>query len=194
MIRRPPRSTLFPYTTLFRSLRLHAAAELFVQPFDHVCRALRLPLRLGKSGKRQELVAALAQARHDAGAGLGPRALEGGGRATGRVGTGRVDDSMEVVADRREGVLRRFVLEVAQLVGAAAWHRGLRPHQADAPAEARIPIDDAERGTAQSARHDRSGRPILTSRSSSWRVWPSQVKSLKLVVSASPRSSRNPRS
>src|SRR2546430_10412054 len=25
MIRRPPRSTLFPYTTLFRSLRLHAA-------------------------------------------------------------------------------------------------------------------------------------------------------------------------
>src|SRR5689334_24705925 len=26
MIRRPPRSTLFPYTTLFRSLHLHAAA------------------------------------------------------------------------------------------------------------------------------------------------------------------------
>src|SRR3712207_7671271 len=25
MIRRPPRSTLFPYTTLFRSARLHAA-------------------------------------------------------------------------------------------------------------------------------------------------------------------------
>src|SRR2546427_7435750 len=24
MIRRPPRSTLFPYTTLFRSLRIHA--------------------------------------------------------------------------------------------------------------------------------------------------------------------------
>src|SRR3989442_10187675 len=28
MIRRPPRSTLFPYTTLFRSLRLAAALEL----------------------------------------------------------------------------------------------------------------------------------------------------------------------
>src|SRR5947207_7227669 len=27
MIRRPPRSTLFPYTTLFRSLQLIAAAE-----------------------------------------------------------------------------------------------------------------------------------------------------------------------
>src|SRR3712207_7498336 len=27
MIRRPPRSTLFPYTTLFRSLREHLAGE-----------------------------------------------------------------------------------------------------------------------------------------------------------------------
>src|SRR2546427_9653768 len=27
MIRRPPRSTLFPYTTLFRSLRLELSAE-----------------------------------------------------------------------------------------------------------------------------------------------------------------------
>src|SRR2546426_5962485 len=27
MIRRPPRSTLFPYTTLFRSLRLHEVEE-----------------------------------------------------------------------------------------------------------------------------------------------------------------------
>src|SRR3712207_7543152 len=28
MIRRPPRSTLFPYTTLFRSRRAHAEADL----------------------------------------------------------------------------------------------------------------------------------------------------------------------
>src|SRR2546427_11714575 len=28
MIRRPPRSTLFPYTTLFRSLHDHAAEEM----------------------------------------------------------------------------------------------------------------------------------------------------------------------
>src|SRR3712207_8755436 len=28
MIRRPPRSTLFPYTTLFRSLGVHANSEL----------------------------------------------------------------------------------------------------------------------------------------------------------------------
>src|SRR2546422_3322157 len=34
MIRRPPRSTLFPYTTLFRSLRLRSAAELFPEIVD----------------------------------------------------------------------------------------------------------------------------------------------------------------
>src|SRR4051794_41285960 len=33
MIRRPPRSTLFPYTTLFRSLRL--ADELAARVVDH---------------------------------------------------------------------------------------------------------------------------------------------------------------
>src|SRR5258705_4901006 len=36
MIRRPPRSTLFPYTTLFRSLRImgvHLAAKRFNQVF-----------------------------------------------------------------------------------------------------------------------------------------------------------------
>src|SRR2546430_10370677 len=34
MIRRPPRSTLFPYTTLFRSDRLCARAEELVRDFD----------------------------------------------------------------------------------------------------------------------------------------------------------------
>src|SRR5256885_17124319 len=33
MIRRPPRSTLFPYTTLFRSLALDAAGELELQGY-----------------------------------------------------------------------------------------------------------------------------------------------------------------
>src|SRR2546427_7753752 len=32
MIRRPPRSTLFPYTTLFRSRRRHAVRALRVSP------------------------------------------------------------------------------------------------------------------------------------------------------------------
>src|SRR2546425_8504798 len=39
MIRRPPRSTLFPYTTLFRSVRLHRGE-------------VRLFLRVGKLGDR----------------------------------------------------------------------------------------------------------------------------------------------
>src|SRR3712207_8002798 len=34
MIRRPPRSTLFPYTTLFRSNRLSLAGPLEVEPLD----------------------------------------------------------------------------------------------------------------------------------------------------------------
>src|SRR2546422_11764134 len=46
MIRRPPRSTLFPYTTLFRSLSRYA--ELHRSPAggeDHGRRAIRLPAR-----------------------------------------------------------------------------------------------------------------------------------------------------
>src|SRR2546422_3731614 len=43
MIRRPPRSTLFPYTTLFRSLRHAQAAHEFgaahlLEPAHHGCR------------------------------------------------------------------------------------------------------------------------------------------------------------
>src|SRR2546422_2673762 len=34
MIRRPPRSTLFPYTTLFRSLRAKAVAEFGPELFE----------------------------------------------------------------------------------------------------------------------------------------------------------------
>src|SRR2546425_12353124 len=40
MIRRPPRSTLFPYTTLFRELVVGAAQRLHVLPVD-VDRATR---------------------------------------------------------------------------------------------------------------------------------------------------------
>src|SRR5260370_42428514 len=36
MIRRPPRSTLFPYTTLFRSLYAHGVRHVFGIPGDYV--------------------------------------------------------------------------------------------------------------------------------------------------------------
>src|SRR5690242_21213662 len=43
MIRRPPRSTLFPYTTLFRSRRRHRGAEwLYPAPSRQSRRRLRL--------------------------------------------------------------------------------------------------------------------------------------------------------
>jgi len=122
-----------------------------VEPFDHVRRPQCLPLGLGKAEEREELVAALAQARHDAGAALGPCALEGGVRRAGRIGGGRVHDPMKVVADRGESVLRGFALEIAQLVDTGPLHRGPRSHETDGAAEARIAIDDAEHGRAQPA-------------------------------------------
>src|SRR2546427_10051035 len=41
MIRRPPRSTLFPYTTLFRSYRLGGKAESIVREYLQSSRAVR---------------------------------------------------------------------------------------------------------------------------------------------------------
>src|SRR3989442_4101286 len=46
MIRRPPRSTLFPYTTLFRSLAVGDFAALVVDQLDLVIGAHRSPDRL----------------------------------------------------------------------------------------------------------------------------------------------------
>src|SRR5256885_8189166 len=39
MIRRPPRSTLFPYTTLFRSLLVEACSSSNVQLLEASCKA-----------------------------------------------------------------------------------------------------------------------------------------------------------
>src|SRR3989442_9770292 len=53
MIRRPPRSTLFPYTTLFRSNQVHDSA-LFASRFrENAGRALLLPRR--RPGERTPL-------------------------------------------------------------------------------------------------------------------------------------------
>ena len=48
-------------------------------------------------------------------------------------------------------VLGRLALEVAELVGAAAWDRGAPPHLANRAAEAGVAIDDAEHSGAQPA-------------------------------------------
>src|SRR2546422_3217772 len=48
MIRRPPRSTLFPYTTLFRSIRLRRGLDAFLfQPGkDEIIERIASPVRL----------------------------------------------------------------------------------------------------------------------------------------------------
>src|SRR2546427_5649759 len=48
MIRRPPRSTLFPYTTLFRSVLAHALQQLDVRRVGGAQLAYRLPLQLAR--------------------------------------------------------------------------------------------------------------------------------------------------
>src|SRR2546422_7176046 len=56
MIRRPPRSTLFPYTTLFRSLhafefdRVRTCAHQFLDRFHRILE----PLAIGKERQRSE--------------------------------------------------------------------------------------------------------------------------------------------
>src|SRR2546430_9841055 len=66
MIRRPPRSTLFPYTTLFRSLLLSvslsvsqpsAAAAAGAKPVPAVADAEALRLALGRAEGDKELLA-----------------------------------------------------------------------------------------------------------------------------------------
>src|SRR5258708_26583381 len=46
MIRRPPRSTLFPYTTLFRSLRKNVDNGVHTLEFGHVNRIQEQPVEL----------------------------------------------------------------------------------------------------------------------------------------------------
>src|SRR5262245_66129829 len=58
MIRRPPRSTLFPYTTLFRSLsaggvRRHQRAAVLAEDHDPARRAERSSPRIDGAGLRQ---------------------------------------------------------------------------------------------------------------------------------------------
>src|SRR3712207_7280876 len=58
MIRRPPRSTLFPYTTLFRSRRWHAMQD--VRALQEDDQGVEEPLAVG-----QLQVAGVARAEHE---------------------------------------------------------------------------------------------------------------------------------
>src|SRR5258708_21943407 len=52
MIRRPPRSTLFPYTTLFRSWAPSGAASTEAATAANACRRARLSTEKGRWGVR----------------------------------------------------------------------------------------------------------------------------------------------
>src|ERR1051325_1600723 len=84
MIRAPPRSTLFPYTTLFRSLREELAAFGFRGGAGHAFDDRRAGRDVAERGHMREQVEML---KHHAGRGAegGEVAVAGGGAAGGAV-------------------------------------------------------------------------------------------------------------
>src|SRR2546430_10233856 len=63
MIRRPPRSTLFPYTTLFRSLQVPGAMDVAVE-FTSMSKTYSMPgWRIGFAVGNERIIAALARVK-----------------------------------------------------------------------------------------------------------------------------------
>src|SRR2546425_11198099 len=76
MIRRPPRSTLFPYTTLFRSLPIYrgdAVIQIDARPSDSIAVALRLKAPIFTS---ESLLALTSIETSEGGGESGPGALD----------------------------------------------------------------------------------------------------------------------
>src|SRR5258708_15735387 len=64
MIRRPPRSTLFPYTTLFRSVRIRIGKQHFGRDFQADLRQSAVVTTKQLEWKRRLLDGAFAHRRH----------------------------------------------------------------------------------------------------------------------------------
>src|SRR3989454_9946400 len=130
MIRRPPRSTLFPYTTLFRSLhRLAVApevdavlgADVVEEPHDD--RAVEVvATEVGVAVGREHLEDAVLHAQDRDVEGPAAEVVDGddalleamepiGERRRGRL----VDDAHDVEAGDPPGVLRRLALAVVEV-------------------------------------------------------------------------------
>src|SRR5256885_15762570 len=98
MIRRPPRSTLFPYTTLFRSLVVGDRLDTDLEG----ARAAQIPGLLVLTGVTgvSELLAAAPGVRPDlVGRDLGALLVEHPEAAVDEEGTGRCRDAAVTVAD-----------------------------------------------------------------------------------------------
>src|ERR1041385_841293 len=85
MIRRPPRSTLFPYTTLFRSVeraqRCEDEAVLLAVPVEHLVGGTRRVARHEGLAAREAVLELAVAAREVAGIRRGP--VRGDGHAAG---------------------------------------------------------------------------------------------------------------
>lgn len=109
-----------------------------------VVRSVFHPLRLGEVEKGKQLVAALRETLRDPRTALAPLARTGGVGSPGALATGGVDDAMEILAELGEHMLRRFALEIPQLVHATPLHRGLGPRAPDCPLQPCVAVDDAQ--------------------------------------------------
>src|SRR5229473_6690062 len=123
MIRRPPRSTLFPYTTLFRSDAAQRVDDLAQRPVIHVDGALP-----GHAARVEaELVAPV-----DVIVNQGGEQVVGGG------------DGMEVAREMEVDVLHRHDLGITT-AGSAALHAEAGPETGLAQADRRALADMVER-------------------------------------------------
>src|SRR5690349_23512888 len=100
-MRRPPRSTLFPYTTLFRSRRLHEWAAR-VEPLEHH----RLAAQIGQVDGLALVVLEREVRRRLADLGLGP-----GGRGDARLRRGRDRKSTRLNSSHVESSYAVFCLK-----------------------------------------------------------------------------------
>src|SRR5258707_11262612 len=96
MIRRPPRSTLFPYTTLFRSLRTTVAERLPIQRLEQVGIDGKVLLFTVGTALVSALIFGIAPALTSAGAKL-TDALKDGGRSGSAARGARVRSAFVVV-------------------------------------------------------------------------------------------------
>src|SRR2546427_7501799 len=148
MIRRPPRSTLFPYTTLFRSLRprAHRGALLHARP------AHRDDIRTRRVRAERSQPEARRVLRHAprAKTNLSGLAVPGGDAAAPLPGGERIQ--RDPLSDAESGNLVRrplSVMVVAECGRGSSWTgwnlRGFPSFAGTSPSDSEPPVDNARR-------------------------------------------------